>query len=221
MNRRFVVAATAAALAAGVLAATAGSAGAAPPPPFTVKTDPNFGAASAAGAVGIYATGSILNVQPTGTVACVSPQPRTVSDVAEVPLSPLADVLALHAECNIAPRSDIAEAKSKIASVDLLNGAIDLVGVTAKCSITATGAATCGTQLAYLNGRSVGVGPIHIVIPGVAAVYVNKITEDAFGMNAIAVQVVVAPIVVAGHIIKDGETIDIGVASIAKQCDCG
>lgn len=217
MKHKRLVATLAATMAvAGALVASTGTANASAP---VYLTDPEFGNSVYTEAINVYATGGILTVQPTLDTVCAGPTNPIRVDLAEVPLSPLADVKGVHGECNIAPKTDLSEAKAKVASIDLLNKAIQLTGVVSKCSITKTGAATCGSVVAQLNGKDVALGPISIVLPGLAAVYFDQNTEvtnpdGSVTMKTRAVEVDLFPVVVAGKIVRQAEQVVVGQASI-------
>lgn len=217
-HKRLAVTITAAAAVAGAFVATSGSANATAP---VYLTDPNFGNSVYTEAINVQASGGILTVAPTLDTVCAGPTPAQRPNLAELTLGTLADVKALHGECNIAPLTDLSEAKAKIASISLLNGAIKATGINSKCSITRTGAATCGSTVATLNGKDVTIGPLSIVLPGLAAVYFDQNTEvtnpdGSVTMRTRALEVDLFPVVVAGHVTRQAEQVVVGEASITS-----
>ncbi|HEV7193372.1 MAG TPA: hypothetical protein VGN35_09215 [Jatrophihabitantaceae bacterium] len=217
MTRKYLVATFAATIAVtGALVASTGTANAAP---AVYLTDATFGNSVVTEAINVQASGGILTVAPTLDTACVGPTNPIRQDLVHLPLGSLADVKALHGECNIAPRTDLSEAKAKVASIDLLN--IDITGVVAKCSITKTGSATCGSVVAQLGGKPLALGPLSIVIPGVAAVYIDHNTEFTNGDGSVtmmtrAVEIDVFPVVSGGVVVRQAEQVLVGQASITS-----
>jgi hypothetical protein len=219
MKHKRLLAALAATMAvAGTVAASTGTATAAAP---VYLNDPAFGNSVITEAINVEASGGILTVAPTLDTLCVGVSPAQRPNLAVLSLGSLATVKALHGECNIAPNTDLSEAKAKVASIDLLNGAIKLVGVNSKCSITKTGSATCGSVVALLNGRDVALGPISIVLPGLAAVYFDHNTETtnldgSVTMMTRAVEIDLFPVVVNHVVTRQAEQVIVGQASITS-----
>jgi hypothetical protein len=203
---------------AGTFVGSTGTASGVPTAPVYL-IDPGFGNSVLSEAINVQASGGILIVAPTLDTKCVGPTAPIRQDLAVLPLGTLANVKALHGECNIAPHTDLSAAKAKITSIDLLNGAIDITGIVSKCTITKTGEATCGSVVSQLNGKDVALGPISIVLPGLAAIYFDHNTEtvDVTGattMSTTAVEVDLFPVVVGGVVVRKAEQIVIGRASI-------
>ena len=218
IRKRLVATAAASMAVAGALIGLSGNANASAP---VFLTDPAFGNSVYTEAINVEASGGILAVAPTMDTVCAGPTLPQRPNLAELPLSPLADVKGLHTECNIAPTTDLSEAKAKIASIDLLNGSIKITGVVSKCSITKTGSATCGSTVAQLNGKDVALGPISIVLPGLAAVYFDHNTEvtnpdGSVTMKTRAVEVDLFPVVVGGVVVRQAEQVFVGEASITS-----
>ena len=111
MMRKRLLATLAATMAvAGALVASTGTANAAPP---VNLTDPTFGNSVRSEAINVYATGGILTVAPTMDTLCVGPTNPIRQDLVHLPLGSLADVKGLHGECNIAPSTDLSEARQR------------------------------------------------------------------------------------------------------------
>lgn len=217
-HKRLAATIAATAAVAGALVASTGTANASAP---VYLTDPYFGNSVYTEAINVYATGGILTVAPTLDTVCAGPSDPQRPNLADLTLGTLADVKALHGECNIAPKTDLSEAKAKVAAINLLNGAIKITGVVAKCSITKTGQATCGSTVAQLNGKDLALGPLSIVLPGLAAVYIDHNTEvtnpdGSVTMTTRAAEVDLFPVVVGGVVVRQAEQVVIGQASITS-----
>ena len=205
--RRAAVAAVAGVAAA--LSLSAGTAEASTPPGLVV--DGFY--AQAAGAFDLYATG-LVNIAPTPSAACSDEGP--LADHGRLANLNLGVAVAklLTARCKLAyPTST---AVSQIANVSLLGGAITATGIVSKCKDNEDGRANVNSTVLTLNGNTVPLNSPPIVIPGVATVYINKNVDDGFSISTRAIEVVVDPIVVAGHVVVPGQLIDVGGCFITR-----
>jgi hypothetical protein len=210
--RRVVVAAVAGVAAA--MSVFVGSASAGSP---SFLTAPGFDPA-AAGAYDLYAAG-LVNVAPTPSAYCNDDNPVASKTLVSLK-TPVGTAKALKAKCAIG--DGWATSSSTIASVNLLGGKLKVTGLSSTCTDTdgydsdSAGIAQVGSTITTVNGAPAPKGSGSIFVPGVAAVYFNKMTDDGVTISTHAIEVVVAPVVVLGHTVTAGQVIDIGGCSITR-----
>jgi hypothetical protein len=208
--RRVAVAAVAGAAAA--ISVFAGSA-AAGTPSFLV-TDGFYPQTSAA--YDLYAAG-LVNVAPTPNASCNEDHPSASITVASLKTA-VGTAKVVTAKCALG--DDWASSSSSIASVSLLGGKLKVTALSSTCTdfvgSESGGYARVGSTISTINGARVPSGSGSISLPKIATVYFNKMTDDGVSVSTHAIEVVVAPVVVLGHVITPGQVIDVGGCSITR-----
>ncbi len=205
--RRVAVAAIAGAAAAVTL--FAGTATAASP--FLVVD--GFDAQSSA-AFDLYAAGGLLNIAPTPLAFCDSDNPESHRKLASLSLGVVGSAKVLTSDCTVDGNG--ATSSSAIASVSLLGGKIKATAITSTCTDEIDGNAVVGSRLTTLNGKPAPGGRATITIPHVATVYLDKLVDDGSTVYTIPIEVVVAPVLVLGHVVTAGQVIDVGGCGITR-----
>jgi hypothetical protein len=179
-----------------------------------------------ADAYAFSATG-LLKINPTIRSTCNANSKDAKYGLA-VLLAPLITVSTPNTGCTYgtgfktattpAAASGVGNNNTKIASVNILNGAIKVNAIDSECGVSPNGTGFAGSTIGYLNGVAIGNGYGRLILPDLLQVEYNDSEYNPVTGELVnyALKVTVGKtLVIAGHTYTVGQELIVGECSVS------